>query len=140
MKVWLGEALLSKVDKMTMAHSVESRNPFLDFRLVDTVFSIENSLKIGDTNKYLLKKIASKYIPKEIINRQKKGFNSPFNEWLFNEYGDKLLDDILSVNIETELFNENYVKFIFNEAKANRLKQHFYAIWLFSKWYRKNML
>lgn len=73
MKIWLGEALLSKVDKISMVNSVETRNPFLDFRLVDTVFSINSDLKVGDTNKYLLKKVALKYIPKEIINRTKKG-------------------------------------------------------------------
>ncbi len=140
MKIWLGEALLSKVDKMSMANSVETRNPFLDYRLVDTVFSIDSKLKVGDTNKYLLKKVASKYIPKEIINRQKKGFNSPFNEWLFCEYQEKLLEEILVVNKVTNLFNEEYVKYLYNEAKQNRLKQHFYALWHFSKWYYKNYL
>ena len=140
LKVWLGEALLSKVDKMSMANSLETRNPFLDFRLVDTVFSINSQLKVGDTNKYLLKKVASKYIPDEIINRTKKGFNSPFNEWLFLEYDDKLLEDILVVNKQTDLFNTEYIKYIYENAKQNKLKQHFYAIWLFCKWYDKTYL
>ena len=137
MKIWLGESLLSKVDKMSMANSVETRNPFLDYNLVDFVFSIENKLKVGDTNKYLLKKVASKYIPKDIIQRQKKGFNSPFNEWLFEEYGDKLLEDILEVNKQTDLFNNEYIKYLYQNAKQNKLKQHFYALWLFCKWYKK---
>jgi len=136
-KIWLGEALLSKVDKMSMANSVETRNPFLDFRLVDTAFSIDSSLKIGDTNKYLLKKVAQKYIPAEIINRTKKGFNSPFNEWLFLEYGEKLLNDIYYVNNRTDLFNIDYIKYIYENAKHNKLKQHFYALWHFCRWYKK---
>ncbi|MEA3288620.1 MAG: asparagine synthase (glutamine-hydrolyzing) [Campylobacterota bacterium] len=140
MKIWLGEALLSKVDKISMANSVETRNPFLDYRLVDTVFSMDSNLKVGDTNKYLLKKVASKYIPDEIINRTKKGFNSPFNEWLFDEYGEKLLDDILEVNEQTGLFNETYVRYIYNEASQNRFKQHFYALWHFCRWYFKTYL
>ncbi len=127
-KIWLGEALLSKVDKMSMANSVETRNPFLDFRLVDTAFSISSSLKVGDTNKYLLKKIASKYIPKEIIQRQKKGFNSPFNEWLFLEYDSKLLEVIYKVNDATNLFNDKYIKLLYENAKNNKMKQHFYAL------------
>ena len=139
-KVWLGEALLSKVDKMSMANSVETRNPFLDFRLVDTSFSINSKLKVGDTNKYLLKKVASKYIPNEIINRQKKGFNSPFNEWLFEEYKDKLLQDIYKVNEHTSLFNDEYILYLYENAKVNKLKQHFYALWHFCKWYNKNYL
>ncbi len=137
LNIWLGEALLSKVDKITMANSVETRTPFLDYRLVDTVFSIQSDLKTGDTNKYLLKKIASKYIPKEIIDRPKKGFNTPFNEWLFEEYGSKLLEDILKVNKQTDLFHEKYILFLYNEAKQNRFKQHFYALWHFCNWYIK---
>ncbi|MDC0932729.1 asparagine synthase (glutamine-hydrolyzing) [Arcobacteraceae bacterium] len=139
-KIWLGEALLSKVDKMSMANSVETRNPFLDFRLVDTAFSINSDLKVGDTNKYLLKKIASKYIPQEIIHRQKKGFNSPFNEWIFDEYKDKLLLDIKKVNAVSSLFKDDYITFIYENAKGNKLKQHFYALWHFCKWYNKNYL
>ena len=139
-KIWLGEALLSKVDKMSMANSVETRNPFLDFRLVDTAFSIDSLLKIGDTNKYLLKKVAKKYIPDEIIQRQKKGFNSPFNEWLFLEFGEKLKLDIYRVNKETDLFNENYIEYLYLHAKNNKLKQHFYAVWHFCKWYENRYI
>jgi len=139
-KIWLGEALLSKVDKMSMANSVETRNPFLDFRLVDTAFSISSSLKVGDTNKYLLKKIASKYIPKEIIQRQKKGFNSPFNEWLFLEYDSKLLEVIYKVNDATNLFNVKYIKLLYENAKNNKMKQHFFALWCFCVWFDKNYL
>jgi len=136
-KIWLGESLLSKVDKMSMANGVETRNPFLDYRLVDTAFSINSQLKVGDINKYLLKKVAAKYIPKEIIQRQKKGFNSPFNEWLFREYGEKLLLDIQKVNIQTNLFNESYIEYIYTQAKANKLKQHFYSLWHFCIWYTR---
>jgi asparagine synthase (glutamine-hydrolysing) len=140
LKIWLGEALLSKVDKMSMANSIEVRNPFLDFRLVDLVFSIKSDIKVGNTNKYLLKQIASKHIPQEIINRPKKGFNSPFNEWLFDYYGSYLLDLILEVNLQTNLFKNDYIKFLFQQAKNNKFKQHFYAIWLFSMWYKKTYL
>jgi len=139
-KIWLGEALLSKVDKMSMANSVETRNPFLDFRLVDTAFSINSSLKVGDTNKYLLKKVASKYIPQEIIQRQKKGFNSPFNEWLLLEYDSKLLEVIYKVNDATNLFNDKYIKLLYENAKNNTMKQHFYALWCFCIWFDKNYL
>jgi len=123
-----------------MANSVETRNPFLDFRLVGTAFSIRSSLKVGDTNKYLLKKIASKYIPKEILQRQKKGFNSPFNEWLFLEYDSKLLEVIYKVNDATNLFNVKYIKLLYENAKNNKMKQHFYALWCFCVWFDKNYL
>ena len=140
LKIWLGEALLSKVDRISMGNSLEVRTPFLDFNLVNYMFSVESDIKVGDTNKYLLKKIASKYIPSEIINRSKKGFNSPFNEWLFKEYKDKILDVILDVNNETNLFNNDYIMHIYELAKANKFKQHLYSLYVFSLWFKKEFL
>lgn len=138
LKIWLGESLLSKVDRVSMKNSLEVRTPFLDFRLVDYVFSIQSNIKVGDTNKYLLKKIASKYIPETIINRTKKGFNSPFNEWIQEEYKESILELILKVNKETNLFNEEYVKHIYYLAKQRKFKQHLWSLFIFSKWYEKN--
>jgi len=137
LKVWLGQALLKKVDKISMANSLEIRTPFLDYRLVDYMFSVESNLKVGDTNKYLLKKIAKKYIPNEIITRSKKGFNSPYNEWIFDEYGDSLFDVVKKVNKETNLFNEDYLNKIFHLAKNKKFKQHFWSLYIFSKWFEK---
>lgn len=140
LKIWLGEALLSKVDRITSGNSLEVRTPFLDFNLVNYMFSVESNIKVGDTNKYLLKKIASKYIPSEIINRSKKGFNSPFNEWLFKEYKDKILDVIIEVNNATNLFNNEYILHIYELAKLNKFKQHLYTLFVFSLWYKKEFL
>ena len=140
LKIWLGEALLSKVDRISMENSLEVRTPFLDFNLVNYMFSVESSIKVGNTNKYLLKKIASKYIPDTIINRTKKGFNSPFNEWLNKEYKDKVLDVVLEVNKETNLFNDEYVLHIYELSKSNKFKQHFYSLFIFSLWYKKEFL
>ena len=137
LKIWLGESLLSKVDKISMARGVEVRNPFLDFRLVNYLFSVESKIKTGDTNKYLLKKIASKHIPQTIIHRTKKGFNSPFNEWIFGYYGDEILHTILRVNAQTDYFNEEYVKFIYERGKDKKFKQHLWSLFIFSKWFEK---
>ena len=140
LKIWLGEALLSKVDRISMGNSLEVRTPFLDFNLVNYMFSVDSNIKVGDTNKYLLKKIASKYIPEEIINRTKKGFNSPFNEWLNREYKDKILDVILDVNNQTNLFNHEYILYIYELSKSNKFKQHLYSLFVFSLWYKKEFL
>ena len=140
LKIWLGESLLSKVDRISMGNSLEVRTPFLDFNLVNYMFSVESSIKVGDTNKYLLKKIASKYIPETIINRTKKGFNSPFNEWLNHEYKDKILDVIVDVNNQTNLFNHQYILHIYELSKSNKFKQHLYSLFVFSLWYKKEYL
>lgn len=140
LKIWLGEGLLSKVDRISMRNSLEVRTPFLDFNLVNYMFSIQSDIKVGNTNKYLLKKIASKYIPKQIINRTKKGFNSPFNEWLNQEYGNSILETILDVNKHTNLFNDEYVKHIYELSKQRKFKQHLYSLFVFSLWYKKEFL
>jgi asparagine synthase (glutamine-hydrolysing) len=140
LKIWLGESLLSKVDRISMGNSLEVRTPFLDFNLVNYMFSVDSNIKVGDTNKYLLKKIASKYIPETIINRTKKGFNSPFNEWLNKEYKDKILDVILEVNNETNLFNHEYILHIYELSKSNKFKQHLYSLFVFSLWFKKEFL
>ncbi|MCG3678652.1 asparagine synthase (glutamine-hydrolyzing) [Aliarcobacter butzleri] len=137
LKIWLGESLLSKVDRISMGNSLEVRTPFLDFNLVNYMFSVESHIKVGDTNKYLLKKIASKYIPETIINRTKKGFNSPFNEWLNKEYKDKILEVIVEVNNQTNLFNHEYILHIYELSKSNKFKQHLYSLFVFSLWYKK---
>jgi len=140
LKIWLGESLLSKVDRISMGNSLEVRTPFLDFNLVNYMFSVDSKLKVGDTNKYLLKKIASRYIPEEIINRTKKGFNSPYNEWLNNEYKSSLLETVIDVNRKTNLFNEEYILKIHELSKSNKFKQHFYSLFIFSLWYKKEYL
>ena len=140
LKIWLGEALLSKVDRISMGNSLEVRTPFLDFNLVNYMFSVDSNIKVGDTNKYLLKKIASKYIPDVIINRTKKGFNSPFNEWLNKEYKQEILNIIVEVNNETNLFNYEYILHIYELSKSNKFKQHLYSLFVFSLWFKKEYL
>ena len=138
--IWLGQGLLSKVDKMTMSYGIETRNPFLDYELVNTAFSIDNKIKLGNTNKYIIKKIASKYLPSSIVNRVKKGFNTPYHEWLFEEFGEDILKLILKVNKNTGFFNEEYLKQIYNLALENKYKQHLYSLWLWSLWYEKTYM
>ncbi len=140
LKIWLGDGLLSKVDKISMANSLEVRTPFLDYNLVNYMFSVSSDIKVGNTNKHLLKQIAKKYIPDEIINRTKKGFNSPFNEWIFQEYGDSILELILEVNNETNYFNEKYLRQIYELASGRKFKQHLWSIFIFSKWFKKTYL
>jgi asparagine synthase (glutamine-hydrolysing) len=140
LKTWLGESLLSKVDRISMRNSLEVRTPFLDYRLVDYLFSVNSDIKVGNTNKYLLKKIASKYIPDVIVNRTKKGFNSPFNEWLHKEYKDSVITTILEVNANTRLFNEEYLIHIYELSKSRKFKQHLWSLFIFSKWYKKSYL
>ncbi len=77
---------LNYTDKLGMAHGVEIRVPFLDIDLVDFAFRLPPSVKMkGKETKYILKKMAEKYIPKDVIYRPKSGFGAPVDSWIRNE-------------------------------------------------------
>lgn len=85
----LADQILNYADVLAMAHSLEIRTPYLDHRLVDFVFSIPSSLKIrkGET-KWLLKQVAARYLPRELVERPKEGFVEPSVYWIQRELRD----------------------------------------------------
>jgi asparagine synthase (glutamine-hydrolysing) len=83
-------------DMLSMAHSMEVRTPFLDYRLAELACSIPGSLKIRDGKlKYILRKVAARYVPQEILDRPKEGFVLPKNTWL-RQGLTGLIDNVLS--------------------------------------------
>ena len=131
------EHFLTKLDRVSMAHSIEARSPFLDHKLVDTVFSIDPKLKYQNNNtKDLLKKVASRYLDTKIINQKKRGFSTPFNEWIQQHN----INIILDVNRKSKLFNEDYLITLLAQSSKGRFKQHLWALYVFSVWYRKEFL
>ncbi len=83
MRLWLPDDLLTKVDRATMAYSLEARVPYLDHKFIEFVAQLRPELKQhGKTTKYLLKKVAEKYLPRDIIYRNKQGFVMPLTQWL----------------------------------------------------------
>jgi asparagine synthase (glutamine-hydrolysing) len=82
-KTWLPDDLLVKADKMTMANSIELRVPLLDHKVLEFAASLPDRFKLnGFTTKYLLKKVLSRSIPREIIERKKTGFPVPYESWI----------------------------------------------------------
>ncbi len=134
LKVWIGEVLLMKLDKMFMSNSIEARSPFLDRKLVEYVFSMPEDIR--GKNKWIVKEIAKKYVPIEIVNRRKKGFAFPFLEWLKEE---NELRIIIDVNRKTKIFNEEYLKEIIKTGHK-RYKQHLWSLYLFSRFLKKEFL
>jgi asparagine synthase (glutamine-hydrolysing) len=83
MRLWLPDDLLVKVDRATMAYSLEARVPYLDHRFVEFVAKLDPALKQkGRERKYLLKKLAEKFLPRDIVYRPKQGFVMPLSQWL----------------------------------------------------------
>ena len=84
----LPELLLMRVDKMTMAHSVEARVPFLDHDLVEFAMDIPQADRVrGGTAKYVLKNAVRDLLPEGVLNRPKLGFGAPIAEWLRGDFG-----------------------------------------------------
>lgn len=82
MRTWLPDNLLERGDRMAMAASLEIRPPFLDHRLVEMAFSLPSQLKVqGRTGKWILKEVARRYLPADVVDRPKVGFKVPLEEW-----------------------------------------------------------
>jgi len=138
LKLFQAEHFLSKLDRVSMAHSIESRTPFLDHRLVETVFSISPELRYKEgITKALLKPVAANYLPLATIGRKKKGFSNPYMEWL-NASGKLSLID--TVNKQTGLFNDAVLHRYVNMAKKGRFKQHVWGLYVLSHWIDKELL
>lgn len=91
LKTSLADDLLALTDKMSMAASIECRAPFMDQQLVELVAGMPDTLKVrGFTTKYLLKKVVSPWLPKEIVHRKKRGFGAPLGSWIRHELGPML--------------------------------------------------
>lgn len=105
---------LNYTDKLSMATGVEVRVPFLDKELVEFSTKIPVNLKLkGNETKYILKKVAERYLPKDVIYRPKTGFGAPVREWILND---------MSLMIETYLSKETIEKRnIFDYNKVQEL-------------------
>jgi asparagine synthase (glutamine-hydrolysing) len=95
LKQRLAELLLMRVDKMTMATSVEARVPFLDRELVEFALALPMDMKVrGGVGKWLLKRTVDGLLPHDIVYRKKQGFGAPVNEWLRGDLGIRLQQEI----------------------------------------------
>ena len=85
-KLWLENDSNVKVDRASMAFSVESRSPFLDYRIIEFARTLPISYRYKDgITKRILKDILEEYIPREVFTQPKKGFSIPLEKWLRNE-------------------------------------------------------
>lgn len=122
---------LNYTDKMGMAESVEIRVPYLDNELVKLAASIPAELKLkGITTKYILKKVAEKYLPKEVIYRGKTGFGAPIRSWMqddaaFQQQVRTRLSNPIFVN--NELFDHKAIEQMFEDTISKR-KDHSYTL------------
>jgi len=134
-KTYLPDAMLTKVDRASMAASLEVRIPLLDHRVVEFTASLPESLKFRNgTGKYLLKKLLAKYVPASLFERPKMGFGVPIDHWLRFELKDLLLDYLSTDRLKKQgLFNTDFVEKKINEHLSGRLN-HQYRLWSLLMW------
>lgn len=120
LKTWLADDVLVKVDRMTMAHSLESRAPFLDHHFIEFAASLPIELKLsGLTTKTLLKRSQVGRLPQALIERKKEGFNAPVSHWLNAELKE-LARDATSARVLGEWFIPGAVERLWDEHAACR--------------------
>ncbi len=146
-KTYLTDDILTKVDRASMANSLEVRVPFLDHIFMEYIATIPASLKAkGFKQKYIFKKTMSKNLPREILYRPKMGFGVPMTEWLRGELKNVIEKELFEKRgIISELFNTEYIKEIWQMTLHSRIRgfrktDFSYRIWLlfiFSRWYER---
>jgi asparagine synthase (glutamine-hydrolysing) len=140
-KSYLVDNCLVKVDRMSMACSLETRVPLLDTELVELAFRVPSELKVsGGESKHLLKRVAARHVPRECVYRPKEGFSIPMKHWLGTEFR-PLLEDLLAPSrIEAEgVFQPDTV----TRLKAEHMRgqaNHSHVLWtllVFQDWRRR---
>jgi asparagine synthase (glutamine-hydrolysing) len=131
MKLRLAEHLLMRVDKLTMAHAVEARVPFLDHDVVDFATRLPPSYKLRDgIGKRILKKAAEPYIDQDMIYRRKQGFGAPMEEWFREgDFGRRSLAAFERSALKQEGFfdNDYFVQLL--KAQINGSGGHSFHLW-----------
>jgi asparagine synthase (glutamine-hydrolysing) len=139
LKLYLQDDLLVKVDRMSMANSLEIRVPFLDYTFVEFAASIPNSLKLkGMTTKHILKKGDGEEASAEILERKKIGFDIPLGPWLRSELREFAEDVLSPERLKSHgYFNETYVRRILDEhmSGAHNHRQLLWPLIIFQFWY-----
>jgi asparagine synthase (glutamine-hydrolysing) len=135
MRLYLQESILVKVDRASMACSLEVRAPFLDCELVEFVMGLPSQYKLkGTTSKYILKKALKKYLPDSIIHRKKKGFGVPIAKWVKGELRDFFSDFLSTDRVKREGFlNPEYVTLLLQDHLTNK-KDNRKQLWTLLVW------
>jgi len=117
LKLRLPELLLMRVDKITMATSVEARVPFLDHHLIEYAMGLPRNLKVkGATGKHILKRALESVLPADVLYKPKRGFGAPTREWFCGPEGENLVQQLLNSSIrERNFFDYSFIQRLADE-------------------------
>jgi asparagine synthase (glutamine-hydrolysing) len=129
-KTWLPGDILTKVDRASMAHSLEVRVPLLDHTFCEYAASLPNEVKLrGGEGKYVLKKALEPHLPHDIMYRAKKGFSIPLASWLRGPLRQATRDAVLGARLlDTGIFDRAYLEQLVTQHE-NGAADHSVALW-----------
>jgi asparagine synthase (glutamine-hydrolysing) len=139
-KSYLPNDILTKVDRMSMAHSIEARVPLLDHKFVEFAATIPPELKLkGKTTKYIFKKALEGTLPHEILYRPKRGFAVPLGRWFRGQLSLYVRDLLLSrKSLERGLFQKSYIeRLIETNERGRSLDLQLWTLISFELWCRR---
>jgi asparagine synthase (glutamine-hydrolysing) len=140
-KLWLENDSNVKVDRASMAYSVEVRSPFLDYRIIEFARTLPVSFRfVPGRKKRILRDILKDYIPEEVFDQPKKGFAVPIGQWIRKELKEEFIQN-LSDDFLNQVPNLNVIKFkkMFQqhlEGKAD-FSSYIWRVFVLSKWYQE---
>ena len=138
-RMYLSDDLLIFGDKMSMANSLEMRVPFLDVELIRFLESLPSHLKLrGTTHKYIHKQALKKHLPVSMINRKKRGFATPIDQWLQTNLGDRIKELVNSKDSAcAKYFNVQYIHSLIDghRQRKHNYQRQLFALLSFELWY-----
>ncbi|HTG94765.1 MAG TPA: asparagine synthase (glutamine-hydrolyzing) [Pyrinomonadaceae bacterium] len=141
LKLRLPELLLMRVDKITMATSVEARVPFLDHHLVEYALGVPRSLKVeGASGKHILKRALEDILPRDLLYTRKRGFGAPVREWFRSALAEWFDSHVLQSTLrKRDLLDYAFVSKMLTEHRnqSNDWGFHLWALLNLSLWYER---
>lgn len=137
-KTYLTDDILTKVDRASMAVSLEVRAPLLDHKLMEQVARVPSSLKLrGGSGKYILKKAVEPLLPHDTIYRKKQGFAIPLGRWFRGELRELAENSLFSH--ADGILDPGFLKFVWNQHQKRQYDRspHLWAVLMFRKWREK---
>jgi asparagine synthase (glutamine-hydrolysing) len=134
-KTYLPDDILAKVDRASMAVSLEVRAPLLDHHLMERVASMPSSLKLhGRSGKHILKKAMEPLLPNDILYRKKQGFAVPLDRWFRNELKELAYESLFRAN--DGIFDAKFLQKIWEQHQSGHYDRsaHLWSILMFRKW------
>lgn len=137
LKVYLPNDVLIKVDRMAMQHGLEVRCPLLDRRVVEFAFRIPSSSKMPRlAPKHLLRQLAARRLPPQLVRQPKRGFTAPVREWMAGAGGKRFQSDVLRAPSISANFDTRRITRLLEEHRTGGQDHShaLWALWMFERW------